>query len=87
MLKGSRRQSSECKEGKHDRQSLLKGKKCKNMKNPFTFYDKEKSQRKTHGKQANSKGLITRTFLHVLLPGGGLFQHFIHQVLIILNIA
>ncbi len=44
------------------------------MKDPFTFYDKEKSLRKTQGKQANSKGLISRTFLHVLWPGGGLFQ-------------
>jgi hypothetical protein len=46
MLKGSCRQSSRCREGKHDGQSLLKGKKCENMKNPFTLYDQEKSQRK-----------------------------------------
>jgi hypothetical protein len=50
MLKGSRRQSSKWREGKYDGQSLLKGKKCENVKNPFTFYDKIKSQRKTQGK-------------------------------------
>jgi hypothetical protein len=49
MLKGSHRQSGKCREGKHGRQSLLKGKNAKTCK-PFHFLEQVKILKENLGK-------------------------------------